>query len=660
MAMPPICRCFSRFRASPVEPVERPIERRLPVLAHGLLALLAVASVWSVDYLPTHDGPQHIFGVHAAQRLDEPDTGYGRFLAPNVPLTAHGFAMVFAPFDAWLPWRTATRIALSCMVLLWSVGTFLLARAVEPRRAWIGVGLAALAFQWSLYMGLFSYYVATAFGLCVLAVALAPEPWSRARNGAVAGLLFAQALMHVMSAAISGAALLAIAAARAPRGACLRASGRRALVGVPAACLAAAMFATGLVDDLARNANGITEGWTPARTPLWSVAGCFAGGPAWRAWLPPLLALSAPLAIWRLRRTSRGTDLGLLIAGAALLAIALAAPLHLHSWDFFSVRFLPTALCCLALAWPLERLPSLRLRRLAGAALAVWALAAGGWALVENRALARRAAGALAGLDADIVRDGPRLPIVLDPFLGQPLDARRASVPFAVPLANLGQLYATAQGGYVPHSFALNWQIHPVVMREEARRAFPPTVDRTYAWDLVKPAFAHDRELREAMTIYLGAIGTRYQDVILWGRPEDAELLIRLGYEPEFRRGGLLLARFRGCPLTVTFPAATPPPPVAGVELGWLPVWHVTHRYAIDKIAPDASGRRAVSLATTPCAGAWLRLVDAAGESSIECEGADAEGRLRVASVRTTPEVECRVRPRALRAAHSASVEEAS
>jgi len=65
-------------------------------------------------------------------------------------------------------------------------------------------------------------------------------------------------------------------------------------------------------------------------------------------------------------------------------------------------------------------------------------------------------------------------------------------------------------------------------------------------------------------------------------------------------------------------------------------------------------------LATPPCGGVWLQLVDAAGAGSFECEGADAEGRLHVASIRATPEVECRVRPRARRAARAASVEEAS
>jgi hypothetical protein len=500
-------------------------------------------------------------------------------------------------------------------------------------------------------MGLFSYYLASAFGLCVLGAALAPQPWSRARSAALAGLLLAQALMHAVPAAITGALVLLLALLRARPGEHGRALCRVALLGAPAACVALALLAAGF-ENLARDANGSPEAWSPARTPLSAVAGCFAGGPGWRAWFLSLLAPSAPLAAWLLRRPDavRSADVALLAGGAVLLALGVAAPLHLPAWDYFSVRFFPAAICCLALAWPVERLRSRALRGLAAALLAIWAFASSGWALAYNRALASRAADALAGLDADLVRDGPRLPIVLDPYLGRPFDERRADMPYVVPLANLGQLYATAQGGYAPHSFALSWQIHPVLLRDEARRAFPPTLDRSYARDLAKPALAGDRELREAMATYLGAVGTRYQDVILWGRPEDADRLIRLGYEPDFRRGGLLLAHFRGCPLTLIFPSTSSPPPGTLVELGWLPVWHVTHRYSADKSVRDASGRRVMPLATPPCGGVWLRLA-AADAGAIECEGADAQGRLLIASTRAAPQVECRVRPRENRSA---------
>ena len=79
-----------------------------------------------------------------------------------------------------------------------------------------------------------------------------------------------------------------------------------------------------------------------------------------------------------------------------------------------------------------------------------------------------------------------------------------------------------------------------------------------------------------AIVVYLGAVGSHYQDVILWGRPEDARVLLELGYQADFQRGGLLLARFHGCPLSLTFPPEALPPRGTRVELGWLPAWHVT------------------------------------------------------------------------------------
>ena len=133
--------------------------------------------------------------------------------------------------------------------------------------------------------------------------------------------------------------------------------------------------------------------------------------------------------------------------------------------------------------------------------------------------------------------------------------------------------------------------------------------------------------------------------MIVWGRPEDADLVERLGFVAEYRRGGLLLARYRGCPLTLRFPAEAAPPSAIGVELGWLPVWHVTHRYHLDPDDGrfrDESGALRFPLEKPPCGGAWLRLV-ADGDRDLRCEGSDAEGRLLVPAPRAGAVVECRV-----------------
>lgn len=617
---------------------------RWAAAAHALVTLLAVASVWSVAYLPTHDGPQHIFGLHAANHMDETAHGWSLWLEPSTPLTSNGFSLFFTPFDRWLGWRDATRAALTGLVLVWCVGAWLLARAFDARRAWLGVLLAGGAFQWSLWMGLFSFYVATAFGLWVLALAVSGRSASVGGRVALAGCLLVQALLHVVAAMATGAIVATVLIARAPLG--RRALRDVALVGAPAACVALAMAWIGLGDMTVANA-GAGDDFQLQWPALWTIARCFFAGPAWRAWPPTLLAASAPLAVWLLRRRGAPSDeeLALLSTGAALLVASLAVPLHLRAWDFFSVRFVPLAVCCLLAAWPLEKLPFRAVRVACAAALAGLALASAGWAFAYNRTLAERAAPALAGLDVPLERDGPRMPIILDPYLGRPFDDAAAPVPYAVPLANLGQLYATAQGGIVPHTFALSWQMHPVVLSEQAKRHFPKVVDRTYAVDLAMPARKDDEALRRAIVTYLAGIATGYQDVILWGRPEDADRLVALGFEADWRRDGLLLARFHGCPLTLTFPAEAPPPAGTEVEVGWLPAWHVTRRQPVDRAERDADGATHLDLPTSPCGGVWLRL-GGTSAGALACEGADDEGRLLVPSTRATPEVECRLRER--------------
>jgi hypothetical protein len=605
----------------------------------GLLALLILASIWSVDYLPTHDGPQHIFSIHAANHLDTPETGWSRWLRPAFPLTSHGFELFFAPLDAWLPWPTALRATLTLMTLLWAGGAFWFVHAVRPQRSWLGVLLAGAAFQWSLYMGLFPFYAATAFGLVVLALAFGAPRWNARRRWLLAALLFLQALMHVVPAMLTGGMVTVLALVRAASGERLRELGRSALLGAPAAAVAVGLAWVGLGTLGDFNERNASE-WSFALPGWWTLGKCFLAGPAWRAWPLTLLAAAAPaVALARRRGRLRNEDRALLLAGIPLLLGSALLPLDLRAWDLFSMRFLPLAVCALVATLPVEDIASVRGRRVCAAALAAFALASSGWALAYNRDLAARSRDALAGLDAPLERDGPRLPIVLDPYLGRPLDERRALVPYALPLLNLGPLYAASQGGVAAYGFIGNPHLHHVVLRAETRAAFPPAPDRKYAAELAAPGQVGDEALRGAILAYVAAHGADYQDVILWGTPEDAQHLLELGFAADWQRGGLLLARFRGCPLTVRFPAGSPVKGSTVVELGWHPAWHVTHRYALGGARREADGSLTLPLRQTPCGAVWLRFQD----GGRVCEGADAEGRLLVASTTATPEVECRV-----------------
>jgi hypothetical protein len=628
--------------------MERPRETAAPdapaghergaAAVHALVLAALLAALWCVDYLPTQDGPQHVFSVHALHRLDDPRLGYGRWLEPGTPITNLGFHWVYGGLERFLPWRQALALALGLQVAVWSAGAFALARSVGPGRAWLGVALSAAALQWSLYMGLFSYHLATGLGLQALAVGAAAPRWSTRRALILSALLLVQALGHVVPAIATGFVLACLALARARPGARLRALLQLGAIGAPAACVALALARVGLATLGDYNQGTTGPVLDPGPAPWWALAKCFTSGPAWRAWPLTLLALASPLIAFAARTARRIEDRALLAAGTVLLAAAALLPLHIRAWDFFSVRFLPLGIACCVVTLPFERLAP-RARRFAAAALAGFALASTAWAAGYHRELEGRAAEALAGLDAPLAIAGPRMPIVLDPYLGRPLDNAAASVPFAVPLLNLGALYAVAQGGVPPYGFYVTPQIHGIVMRKDTRARFPYVIDRRYAIDLADPARADDTAMRRAVVALTAGHGARYADVILYGRPDDADWLLSLGFVPEFRTGGLALARFEGCPVTLRFPPGSDVRGDTVVEMGWLPAWHATQRYKVGRGHRDPDGAIRMPLRETPCGGLWLRVDDDARR----CEGADSEGRLIVASSRATPVIECRV-----------------
>jgi len=330
-------------------------------------------------------------------------------------------------------------------------------------------------------------------------------------------------------------------------------------------------------------------------------------------------------------------DASLRVVGALLLGAAALSPLHLPGWEYFAPRLLPLGVCALLLTLPLERLAPPR-RRLAELALCAWALAAAAWPIAQQRALAARSAEALAGLDAPLALDGPRLPILFgDGRTGSPL-APDPRIPYALPLANLGHLYALAQGGLVPHNFAVNPALHHVLYRPEWQQRYPAVPPDLDAW--IGAGSTPDPMLRAALATHAAGYGSVYQDVILWGRPEDAALFLHRGYTAEFQQGGLLLARFRGCPLTLRV-AGGALPDDAVVEMGWYPLTETARRVRI--AAAGAGGERDVPIGRAPCGAVWLRLASAHGADVAPpaCAGADAQRRLVVESALATPVVAC-------------------
>jgi hypothetical protein len=185
----------------------------------------------------------------------------------------------------------------------------------------------------------------------------------------------------------------------------------------------------------------------------------------------------------------------------------------------------------------------------------------------------------------------------------------------------------------------VNPALHSVLLRDDARAKLPPPIDRRYAIDLANPANRDDHELRAAMLTELAAHGSRYQDVIVWGETADAQHLLSLGFAADWQQGGLLIARFVGCPLTVRIDPGNASLAGEQLEVGWYPSWHVSHQYPLERGTLQPDGSRSLLLRQT-CGKAWIRYTG----KGYACEGADTEGRLLLARSSDQPEALCRLR----------------
>jgi hypothetical protein len=337
-----------------------------------------------------------------------------------------------------------------------------------------------------------------------------------------------------------------------------------------------------------------------------------------------------------------------LLVGGGCLAAAAFLPVNLPNWQYFSMRFSPMGVVLLGVLLPLERLTSARARAGARLAFAAYAFAAVAWAGWYNRALAAGAADALAGLDAPVRRHGPRLDVVTT-IRPMSLPLAERPIPYLIPFWNLGPLYAVAQGGVPPRLFASLAMLHHL----ERRPAVPYPEHPLYfpAEDLASPARRGDSAYRSEVITQTLMFAADYEDVIFYGEPSDVPQLRARGFELDFERGGLAIARFVGCPLTVSVePAPTEDGPKR-VEAHWSPFAPPVVSVILPRAAQPAPAT--VEIPRSPCGEVWVRVLydtDGNGVPSVGdrvCHGARADGFVRVAVPRGGARFECRPGPQA-------------
>jgi hypothetical protein len=581
-------------------------EVRVFWLCSAVLSVVVVGAVWCVDYLPTNDGPQHVFQSFAAQHLDDVQRGYARYLERGTPVSSLGFDSIYGAALRILPWRHALRVALSVNVLMWSWGVLTLALAIRPARRWLGLLGFAAAFQWSVYMGFFSFHLATGLGFFIVAFALRRPSWRPHHRGLLASMLLLQALAHVFAASLTGLALGMLALSRSPARRRLREWGWMCLTVVPVAGVA--WFGRPQGGGLLDHADG-SWSWT-AR--LGVLASCFLGGPAWRAWPVVVLALAGGTIFAVSADSRRDPDQrALFIAGGLFLALSVLAPFHLPNWNFFALRFLPCALIYLALLLPAERLAGQRIQALSAVGLATYALASLSWAWGYHQDLRRRSDDALSGLDARIVRSGPRLPLIIDPLQGEPFEPLARTMPFVVPSLSVDMLYVTEQGGVSPNQFIAFPTLHPVVWRHDPEAQLPPSPPKDFSHVLMNPSF--DPARRVALLNYVASYAPWYEDILVLGNPADTGVILQRGFEADWAKGRFTIARFRGCPLRILISGAEHASHAVShailVQAGWYPASRATFSTVIEAATRDGA-ELSVPVQRAPCGKVWVQIAE--------------------------------------------------
>jgi hypothetical protein len=452
-------------------------------------------------------------------------------------------------------------------------------------------------------------------------------------------LLLVQAVAHIFATVLTGIVIAGLFLARSGRGRRLAEIGKTALMGLPAASV---LLAALLVSDDSTRAQQQAFSRMPWRQAVAVLPQTLAPGPFVRALFMTLAVLAAAASAGlRARQASADpSDRGLGLCAIGLLLAGIFAPIHIPGWQYFSPRFLPIGCALVFAIIPLEQLPQPARRFAAPGLFLVSAL----WLSLSypfHQRVAASCADAIAGLFAPIHRRTTQLPVVLARVESAGSIRELEEVPHINPLLHMGALYATAQGGLVPYSFAYNAAAYPFRLRAVSTHGLPvPNMDRYY------PAIHSDRfqrsdGYRHEIENELASMGIPYEGVIVLGaRPGDIALWHQRGYVADWEQGTTLLAHFEPCSVDFTVPlAAAEPGPIFDIYAGkfrLLSNARVPSRASSDGLAH-------FELPTAPCGeiGVTARGESSDGTPPAFCRNADAQGSVHADITRTSRAVTC-------------------
>lgn len=191
------------------------MDRRRPsitLILFVVLALLYIAPVWSVHYLPTGDGPSHIYNAWIL---------HGLLTGSAPPNIAHAYQIDWKPHPNWtghllmaaaltaVPPLAAEKLLVTFILLLLLAGAWFLNTSIDPRNGVYAFLAFPFLYAQTLVAGYYNYTLGVALFLFILGV------WWRHRHratpfsaGILAMLLILAYFSHPMSALLGCGAIV--------------------------------------------------------------------------------------------------------------------------------------------------------------------------------------------------------------------------------------------------------------------------------------------------------------------------------------------------------------------------------------------------------------------------------------------------------------------
>ncbi|MBL8743906.1 MAG: hypothetical protein JNK04_22510, partial [Myxococcales bacterium] len=172
-----------------------------------------VASVWSVPFVPTNDGPQALLLAHIDAHYDDPGSIFPLQLTRGLGLSGRGFMFLYAPLEG-IPWPNGVRVAQALMLLGFAWGVAALTRALDRRFTYKSLLGFVLCSSWPFYMGFWAFCVASVVGLWVLAAVVAVHRPSRIAKLAISIGLACELLCHPVMGVVTFVAVALVVLSR--------------------------------------------------------------------------------------------------------------------------------------------------------------------------------------------------------------------------------------------------------------------------------------------------------------------------------------------------------------------------------------------------------------------------------------------------------------